>query len=61
MEAEGSLKPQEAPGIASAERGQVLLDGPDGVAVSMTADAARETARRLLAAAEEAERQSPDS
>jgi hypothetical protein len=48
------------PGIATAERGQVLLDGPDGVAVAMTPEAATETARRLLAAAEEAAAQSRD-
>ena len=47
-------EPQKCPGNASAEGGQVLLDGPDGVAVSMTPDAADETGRRLIAAAAEA-------
>jgi hypothetical protein len=42
------------PGVASAEQGVVLLDGPDGVAIAMTPAAAEETGRRLLAAAEEA-------
>jgi hypothetical protein len=42
------------PGVASAEQGQVILDGPDGVAVTMTAEAAKDTAESLLRAAEEA-------
>jgi len=49
--------PEESPGIASAEQGVVLLDGPDGVAISMTPEAAEATARSLLIAAEEAGRQ----
>lgn len=36
------------PSEVTAEEGQVMLDGPDGVAVSMTPDAALETADRLL-------------
>ena len=44
-------------GTASAEQGQVILDGPDGVAVAMTPEAAEATARSLLAAAEEAAEQ----
>lgn len=32
----------------AAEDGAVVLDGPDGVAVSMTPDAAEETSDRLL-------------
>jgi hypothetical protein len=31
-----------------AEEGEVLVDGPDGVAVSLTPDAAIETSERLL-------------
>lgn len=50
----------DAPGTATAELGQVLLDGPDGVAVAMTPDAAEETGRRLVAAAEEARGQEAD-
>jgi hypothetical protein len=46
-------------GRAVAEEGQVLLDGPDGVAIAMTPDAAEETAASLLAAAKEARRQAP--
>lgn len=45
-------EPERKAGIATAEQGTVLLDGPDGVAVSMTPEAAEETARSLLAAAE---------
>jgi hypothetical protein len=46
--------PERNPGIATAEQGLVLLDGPDGVAISMTPEAAAETGRNLIAAAEEA-------
>ncbi|WP_367120515.1 hypothetical protein [Sphingomonas sp.] len=37
----------------------VLLDGPDGVAVAMTPDAADATARSLQTAAAEARNQDP--
>ena len=47
-------EPEELPGVATAEQGVVLLDGPDGVAIAMTPEAAEETGRRLLAAAAEA-------
>jgi hypothetical protein len=52
-----SRKPCDDPGVASAEKGEVLLDGPDGIAISMTADAAETTARGLHEAAQEARRQ----
>ena len=52
--------PIAQPGEAVAEAGQVLLDGPDGVAVSLSPDAAEETGRRLIAAAQEARRQPTD-
>jgi hypothetical protein len=45
------------PGMVSVEKGEVLLDGPDGVAVAMTPEAAEETGRRLIAAAQEAANQ----
>ena len=45
---------QTKAGSVSTENGQVMLDGPDGVAVAMTPDAAAETGRRLIAAAERA-------
>lgn len=51
------LEPLADPGVASAEVGLVLLDGPDGVAIAMTPDAAAETGRRLIAAAEQARQQ----
>jgi hypothetical protein len=41
----------------SAVDGEVALDGPDGVGVSMTPEAAEETARRLLSGADAAKRQ----
>ncbi|MBN8813213.1 hypothetical protein ACQKOH_07845 [Sphingomonas sp. NPDC092331] len=47
-------EPAEDPGVATAEQGVVLLDGPDGVAIAMTPRAAEETGRRLVAAAHEA-------
>ena len=46
--------PQSSAGEAHADSGFVILDGPDGVAVALTPDAAAETGRRLIAAAEEA-------
>lgn len=39
---------------ASAEDGVVMLDGPDGVAISMTSEAAEQTGSSLLDAAREA-------
>lgn len=51
------LQPLTEPGIASAEEGVVILDGPDGVAVTMTADAAQKTGSSLISAAELAIRQ----
>lgn len=44
--------PYDQPGKATAEGGVVLLDGPDGVAVTMTPDAAARTAESLRQAAE---------
>ncbi|MBB5684511.1 hypothetical protein [Sphingobium boeckii] len=44
-------------GTANAEQGEVMLDGPDGVAVSMTADAARKTGLSLSEAADAADKQ----
>ena len=41
----------------SAEEGDVIVEGPDGVAVTLTPDAAEETARRLTDAAAKARRQ----
>lgn len=44
-------------GKASAEDGVVMLDGPDGVAISMTPQPAEQTGSSLLDAAREARRQ----
>lgn len=49
-----TLAPEDQPGVATAEQGLVLLDGPDGVAVAMTPEAAEVTGQRLIAAAAEA-------
>lgn len=45
-------EPQTEPGIASAEGGVVILDGPGIVAVTMSPDAAKQTGESLLSAAE---------
>ncbi len=50
-------KLHDEPSTVTAEYGQVLVDGPDGVAVSLTPDAAVETSDRLLEAAVEAQGQ----
>ncbi|WP_404339107.1 hypothetical protein AB2M62_07770 [Sphingomonas sp. MMS12-HWE2-04] len=44
-------QPESTPGVATAEQGLVMLDGPDGVAVSMTPEAADLTGRSLIEAA----------
>lgn len=49
--------PFDQPSQVNAEQGQVLIDGPDGVALAMTPDAAEETGRRLLKTAADARRQ----
>jgi len=55
-----ALKPREDAGRATAENGVVILDGPDGIAVTMTADAAARTADSLHEAARQA-RENPAS
>ena len=49
-----ALEPREDPGQATAEEGVVILEGPNGVAVTMTADAAEKTAASLHEAAKQA-------
>lgn len=44
-------------GNAVADQGVVLLDGPNGVAVSMTPDAAQQTGEALIRAAQDAREQ----
>jgi len=54
------MSPQKGyanPSDVSAEQGEVILEGPDGVAVTLTPEAAEETARRMLDAAAEARQQ----
>ena len=48
------MKPHDRPSDVAVEEGEVLVDGPDGVAVSLTPSAAEETSRRLFDAAVEA-------
>lgn len=60
-EAGHHVEPMEIAGVASAERGCVILDGPDGVAITMTADAAEGTGKSLLAAARKAKQQERDA
>lgn len=50
-------EPEREPGVATAENGVVILDGPDGVAVTMTSEAAALTGHSLISAAEEAAQQ----
>lgn len=57
MISSGNSGIQSLPGKASVEEGLVLLDGPDGIAVTMTAYAAAETGKSLLEAARQIEEQ----
>lgn len=54
-------QPQTQPGVATAEEGLVILDGPDGVAVTMTADAAQKTGHSLILAADIAAKQATET
>ena len=53
----GGLNVNTDPSVVVAEQGEVILEGPDGVAVTLTPDAAEETARRMIRAAAEARQQ----
>jgi hypothetical protein len=55
-----SRTPHDTPTSASAEEGEVMLDGPDGLAVSLTPDAAAASATAIADAAEKARGQIPD-
>lgn len=59
MTVNSSTEPYANPGIASAEEGQVILEGPDGFAITMTPDAAVATGRSLIEAGEQAREQDP--
>lgn len=50
-------QPEQLPAVATAEQGEVLVDGPSGYVVSLTPEAAHGTARALRVAARQAERQ----
>lgn len=52
-----SARPYDTPSQVEAEDGVVFVDGPDGVAVTMTPDAAADTSDRLLHAAVQAQGQ----
>lgn len=52
------LKAYDEPTKATAIDGEVVLNGPDGVDVSITPDAAEESARRMTTAADRAREQS---
>ena len=55
-------KPHRTPTEATAEAGEVMLDGPDGLALSLTPEAAHRSAQSIREAADEAEgQQRPDS
>lgn len=51
------IKIETEAGHANAEQGQVTLDGPDGIVITMTSKAAKETGESLTDAARVAERQ----
>lgn len=53
-----SVHSHPQPSDVIAEKGEVLVEGPNGVAVSLTPDAAEETGRRMMKAAGDARRQS---
>ena len=56
-----SNKPHDTPTKATAEQGEVMLDGPDGLAVSFTPHAAAKSAEAMAKAATEAGRQTEDA
>ena len=52
-----SVRSHSQPSEVTAEQGEVIVEGPDGVAVSLTPEAAEETGRRMIEAASDARRQ----
>ncbi len=46
--------PYDEPSHVEAEAGEILMNGPNGLAAAFTPDAAEETGRRLVRAAREA-------
>jgi hypothetical protein len=55
-----SVQAYAEPSEVSAEQGKVIVEGPDGVAITLTPDAAEETGRRLVFAASQARGQISD-
>jgi hypothetical protein len=53
----GGTEIHDEPSDANAEEGTVVVDGPDGVAFTLTPNAAKETGNRLQATAEKAQDQ----
>jgi hypothetical protein len=51
------IKPEEEASDVFAEEGEVQMNGPDGIAASLTPDAAEETSRRLATGASQAREQ----
>lgn len=51
------IKVESDPSKVGAEDGVVVMDGPDGVAVTLSAEAAEVTAERLLRSAQAASEQ----
>ena len=54
MQGRPHTQPYDTAGNATVEDGHVVLDGPDGVAMTLTAEAAVATGRNLLEAGERA-------
>lgn len=54
-----SVKSYSEPSEVDVEQGQVIVEGPDGVAVTLTPDAAEETGRRMIDAAAQARNAPP--
>jgi hypothetical protein len=52
-----SVRTHSEPSEVAADQGQVIVEGPNAVAVTLTPDAAEETGRRMISAASEARRQ----
>lgn len=48
------ISAHDQPSQVAVEDGTIIVEGPDGVAVTLTPEAAAETGRRLSAAADEA-------
>lgn len=57
MDDNPATQPFSDAGVATVEDGHVVLDGPDGIAITLTAEAAVATGRSLVDAGEAALRQ----